>query len=122
VRDAVEADRYRLSPRVRRLRRLLEKLTSSPTRRHRHRNADDADGRGRADVARGALQLPEMTRLDLDDDERDELARTLREIIANSRFRLSPRIRCLRRIIDKIEQSNTAPSPAPPTGPTARRR
>jgi hypothetical protein len=31
LRDAVEADRYRLSPRVRRLRRLLEKLTSPPT-------------------------------------------------------------------------------------------
>jgi hypothetical protein len=31
LRDAVETDRYRLSPRARRLRRLLAKLTSAPT-------------------------------------------------------------------------------------------
>jgi hypothetical protein len=62
-----------------------------------------------------ALIFPEMTLLDLDDDERDELARILREIIDNSRFRLSPRIRCLRRILDKLNRPRPrAPEPPPP--------
>src|SRR5262249_50084714 len=37
-----------------------------------------------------ALMLPEMARLDLTDDEREVLARTLRQLIDGDRFPLSP--------------------------------
>jgi len=50
-----------------------------------------------------ALILPEMTRLDLTDAERDELVRALRRIIDNDQFQLSPRIRRLRQILGKLE-------------------
>jgi hypothetical protein len=40
-----------------------------------------------------ALTPPVMARLDLTDEERADLVRELRDIIANDRFPLSPRIR-----------------------------
>ncbi len=38
------------------------------------------------------LILPGVSRLDLDEDERDALLSTLRQIVDNDRFPLSPRI------------------------------
>jgi hypothetical protein len=60
--------------------------------------------------------LPAMARLDLTDEERDELLRALRGIVDGDRFPLSPRIRCLRQILDKLEPPRAAaePFPAPP--------
>ena|SRR5205085_722234 len=57
-----------------------------------------------------SLTLPTITRLDLTDAERNELVRVLRRIVDNDQFQLSPRIRRLRQILDKL-----AP-PAPATG------
>jgi hypothetical protein len=73
-----------------------------------------------------ALTLPEMSRLDLTDDERDELLRLLRGVIDGDRFPLSPRIRCLRQILEKLEPpvpaAETFPPPKPPTEATHARR
>ena len=49
-----------------------------------------------------ALILPLKARLDLTDAERDELVRALRRIMHNDQFQLSPRIRRLRQILDKL--------------------
>jgi hypothetical protein len=59
------------------------------------------------------LILPSMARLDLTDDERDELLRALRGIVDNDRFPLSPRIRRLKAILDKL-------SPPPPAAAAGR--
>src|SRR5262249_13662741 len=48
-----------------------------------------------------ALDLPDMARLDLTDEERDELARALREMINGDRFPLSQRVRRLKAVRDK---------------------
>jgi hypothetical protein len=61
-----------------------------------------------------SLILPSMSRLDLTDDERDELLRALRGIVDNDRFPLSPRIRRLRQILDKLEPPAPAAEPYPP--------
>jgi hypothetical protein len=68
-----------------------------------------------------SLSLPEMARLDLDDDERDVLIQALRSIIGADRFPLSPRIRALRRILAKLEQSPAPPEPDA-AAPRGRRR
>ena len=62
-----------------------------------------------------ALILPLKARLDLTDAERDELVRALRRIVENDQFQLSPRIRRLRQILDKLE-------PPPPKGEPILRR
>jgi hypothetical protein len=64
-----------------------------------------------------ALTLPSMSRLDLTDEERADLARELRDIVANDRFPLSPRIRRLKRILDKLEHEAE-----PPAEPSVRPR
>ena len=64
-----------------------------------------------------SLILPSMSRLDLTDDERDELLRALRGIVDNDRFPLSPRIRRLRQILDKLEPPAPAAEPYPPPKP-----
>jgi hypothetical protein len=51
-----------------------------------------------------------MARLDLSDDERELLASRLRGIISADRFPLSPRIRGLRAILQKLDQPPTARS------------
>jgi hypothetical protein len=51
-----------------------------------------------------------MMTANLTDDDRADLARFLREAIEADRFPLSPRIRKLRAILDKLEP----PSPRPP--------
>jgi len=64
-----------------------------------------------------ALDLPAMARLDLTDDERDELARALREMIDGDRFPLSARVRRLKTILDKLDPLKApaaSPSPFPP--------
>ncbi len=65
------------------------------------------------------LILPDVARLDLDEDERDALLSTLRQIVDNDRFPMSPRIRCLRRILDKLRQPAPVPEPFPPPEPSA---
>jgi hypothetical protein len=64
------------------------------------------------------LILPSVTRLDLDEDQRDVLIRTLREIVAADKFPLSPRIRCLRQILEQLEPPAAPverfPAPKPP--------
>jgi hypothetical protein len=65
-----------------------------------------------------ALILPAMTRVDLNENRREVLVRTLRDIIAADPFPLSPRIRCLRQILAKIEQQPApAVEPFPPPRP-----
>jgi hypothetical protein len=55
---------------------------------------------------------------DLSDSERAALIALLKETIAADRFPLSPRIRGLKRILDKLEPpppaSETLPPPKPP--------
>jgi len=63
------------------------------------------------------LILPSMARLDLTDEERDELVRALRGIVDNDRFSLSPRVRALRRILAKLEPPPLAAEPYPPPKP-----
>jgi hypothetical protein len=65
-----------------------------------------------------ALILPAMTRVDLNEDQRELLVHALRDIIAADRFPPSPRIRCLREILAKIEhQPAPAVEPFPPPRP-----
>jgi hypothetical protein len=63
-----------------------------------------------------------MARLDLTDEERDELVRELKGIVNNDRFPLSPRVRILKRIIGKLEPPPPAaepyPAPKPPGEPS----
>ena len=73
-----------------------------------------------------SLILPEMARLDLSDEEREELLRLLRGVIAGDRFPLSPRIQRLKAILQKLEPPPPAvesfPAPKPPAEPTHARR
>ena len=76
-----------------------------------------------------ALDLPAMARLDLSDEERDELVRALREMIDGDRFPLSARVRRLKSVLDKLDPpkapaTSPFPPPRPPTEPnhTLRRR
>jgi hypothetical protein len=68
------------------------------------------------------LVLPSVARLDLTDEQRDVLVRTLRQIVDSDRFLLSPRIRCLRQILDQLEPPPAAaerfPPPKPPAEPS----
>ena len=72
------------------------------------------------------LILPAMARLDLSDEECEELLRLLRGVIDADRFPLSPRIRCLRQILEKLEPPVPAiravPSARPPVEPTHAKR
>jgi hypothetical protein len=61
-----------------------------------------------------ALILPLKAPLDLTDAERDELVRVLRRIVDNDQFQLSPRIRRLRQILDKLEPPPPKAGPIPP--------
>jgi hypothetical protein len=54
----------------------------------------------------------------LDDDERAALVALLKATIAADRFPRSPRIRALRRILDKLEPM---PEPIPPPKPPGER-
>jgi hypothetical protein len=58
-----------------------------------------------------------MTRLDLTPAERDELVRVLRRIVDNDQFQLSPRIRRLRQILDRLDPPAPASDPLPPPKP-----
>ena len=73
-----------------------------------------------------SLILPSMARLDLSDEEREELLRLLRGVIAGDRFPLSPRIQRLRQILEKLEPAAAAvepfPAPKPPAEPPHARR
>lgn len=60
-----------------------------------------------------ALILPLKAPLDLTDAERDELVRALRRIVDNDQFQLSPRIRRLRQILDKLEPPPPKAEPIP---------
>jgi hypothetical protein len=62
-----------------------------------------------------------MARFDLTDEERADLLRELRDIVANDRFPLSPRTRRLKRILDKLEHV-AEPLAEPSVGPRRRRR
>ena len=68
------------------------------------------------------LILPSVTRLDLDEDQRDVLIRTLRDRVAADRFPLSPRIQYLREILAKLEPPTAPverfPAPKPPAEPS----
>jgi hypothetical protein len=55
--------------------------------------------------------------LDLDDDDRVELAAVLREAIARDRYFMSPRVKRLRAILDKLEPPPPRPVPYPPPKP-----
>jgi len=66
-----------------------------------------------------SLTLPEMARLELADDERLVLARTLRQLIDGDRFPLSPRIRQLKAILAKLEPPAPAVEPFPAPKATA---
>ena len=61
-----------------------------------------------------ALILPLKAPLDLTDAERDELVRALRRIVHDDQFQLSPRIRRLRQILDKLEPPGLAPRVSAP--------
>jgi len=58
-----------------------------------------------------------MTRPDLNEGQREVLVRALRQIIDSSRFPLSPRIRCLCQIPEKLEPSAAAAEPFPQLRP-----
>jgi hypothetical protein len=64
-----------------------------------------------------SLPLPTTTRLNLTDAERNELVRTLRRIVDNDQFQLSPRIRRLRQILDKLAPPAPANEPFPAAKP-----
>jgi len=53
-------------------------------------------------------------RLDLSDDETAALTWLLRDTINDDRYPLSPRIRLLQAILDKIEPPEVREPPAPP--------
>ena len=59
-----------------------------------------------------ALTLPEMTRLDLTDEEREELIQLLHDVVENDRFQLSLRVRRLRRILAKLREPPQPPADA----------
>ena len=57
--------------------------------------------------------------LDLTDDEKAALTALLRETIATDRYPLSPRIRQLRSILDKLAPPPLRPEPYPAPKPPA---
>jgi hypothetical protein len=57
----------------------------------------------------------------LSDAEKAALAALLKETIAADRFPLSPRIRALKRILDKLEPPPPSPEPFPPPKPPSER-
>jgi hypothetical protein len=57
--------------------------------------------------------------LDLDDIDKAALVELLREVIATDPFPLSPRIRKLRVILDKLEPPPPGPQPYPAPKPPA---
>jgi hypothetical protein len=61
------------------------------------------------------LILPSVTRLALTEDERDELLRAPRGVVYADRLQLSPRIKRLKAIIDKLDPpaAPVEPFPAP---------
>ena len=54
---------------------------------------------------------------DLDETDKAELAELLRQVIAADRYPLSPRIRKLRAILDKLEPAAPRPEPYPAPKP-----
>ena len=58
-----------------------------------------------------------MTNLELDDDEKAALVELLTAEIENTRYPLSPRIRQLRAILDKLEPAKPRPEPYPAPKP-----
>lgn len=58
-----------------------------------------------------------MPPIELDDDERAALAELLSDMIAADRFPLSPRIKRLRAILDKLGAPKAMPEPYPPLKP-----
>lgn len=54
---------------------------------------------------------------DLTDDDYTEIAALLRQAIDTDRYPLSPRVRRLRAILDKIEPPAPKPQPLPPPRP-----
>jgi hypothetical protein len=61
-----------------------------------------------------SFTFPAMARLDLTEEERAELVRALLALIAGDRFPLSPRIRRLRQILDKLDPPTDRSGPLPP--------
>jgi len=59
--------------------------------------------------------------LELSDAERRALIVLLQTAIAADRFFMSPRIRMLKRILDKLEPPPPAPEPLPPPKPPGER-
>jgi len=62
-----------------------------------------------------------MPPLDFTDDDKAILADLLRETIERSRFLLSPRIRSLKVILDKLDPLPARPEPLPPQKPPGER-
>jgi hypothetical protein len=62
-----------------------------------------------------------MTVPELDAAEKAALIELLKETIAADRFPFSPRIRQLKRILDKLEPPPPAPEPFPPPKPPTER-
>ena len=58
---------------------------------------------------------------DLTDDDKAIFADLLRETIARDRFPLSPRIRRLRAILDKLDPPASRPEPIPAPAPPGER-
>jgi hypothetical protein len=54
---------------------------------------------------------------DLDDDERATLVAVLREVIERDRSLMSPRVKRLQAILDKLEPPPPRPEPYPPPKP-----
>jgi hypothetical protein len=54
---------------------------------------------------------------DLTPDDRAAIAGILRDMIAADRFPLSPRVRSLKAILDKLEPAKPRPAPLPPLKP-----
>ena len=72
--------------------------------------AHQAGDRGVADGAEraGSLAMP-----DLDDGEKAALVELLRDTIAADPYPKSPRVRALRRVLDKLEPPPPRPAPYP---------
>ncbi|HLY44344.1 MAG TPA: hypothetical protein VKQ73_02090 [Stellaceae bacterium] len=58
--------------------------------------------------------VPPTLPIDLDDDERVALAELLSDTIERDRFPLSPRIRRLKAILDKLDAPRAMAEPYPP--------
>jgi len=58
---------------------------------------------------------------ELDDADKAILAELLRETIERDRFPLSPRVRALKRVLDKLDPPRRASEPLPPPKPPGER-